>query len=117
MEIMKFTNRKATNPGRVKLTDENGIVKTYTMVLDDGATEQGTPLTAETFNRFAADVMDGIANCIVGPKGDREKKATAVKGVQWVRTRARGKRFNFIFKRRRKYYAHTHFFYRYSLLP
>ncbi len=74
MEIMKFTNRKATNPGRVKLTDENGIVKTYTMVLDDGATEQGTPLTAETFNRFAADVMDGIANCIVGPKGDRGEK-------------------------------------------
>ncbi len=74
MEIMKFTNRKATNPGRVKLTDENGVVKTYTMVLDDGATEQGTPLTAETFNRFAADVMDGIANCIVGPKGDKGEK-------------------------------------------
>ncbi len=74
MEIMKFTNRTATNPGRVKLTDENGVVKTYTMVLDDGATEQGTPLTAETFNRFAADVMDGIANCIVGPKGDKGEK-------------------------------------------
>ena len=71
MEIKKFTNRQATNPGRVKLTDENGVVKTYTMVLDDGATEQGTPLTAETFNQFAADVMNDIANCTVGPRGEK----------------------------------------------
>ena len=41
-------NRVPTKPGRIKLTDENGNIKYYTMERADEPTTEGTPLNKAT---------------------------------------------------------------------
>ena len=66
---MKFTNRKAQYPGRVKLVKVAGSTDLYDMTLADGSVSgsgysAGTPLNAETLNAMLEElntkIRDGL---------------------------------------------------------
>ena len=56
---MEFRDRKASNPGRVRLTPVSGESNVYDVTLEDGAgtTNAGTPLNAQTFEEFRQDIL------------------------------------------------------------
>lgn len=63
---MKFTNRKAQYPGRVKLVKVAGSTDLYDMTLADGSVSgsgysAGTPLNAETLNAMLEELNTKIS--------------------------------------------------------
>lgn len=56
---MEFKDRKATNPGRIKLKNiATNVTETYDIELADGAVEAGTPLNKATFDAFKEDILN-----------------------------------------------------------
>ena len=73
---MEFKNRQVAYPGRVKLIpvdEDNGI---YDIVMMDEASQEGTPLNAETFEQFKLDILDGALK--LGLKGDKGSCITSI---------------------------------------
>lgn len=73
---MEFKDRKAQHAGRVRLQAVDGQPNVYDVILADGATEQGTPLNAETFTALKEELLDKVVNYNgvpgpIGPKGDK----------------------------------------------
>ena len=66
---MTFQNRQATHPGRIKLIPVAGQDNVFDVVLMDGATQEGTPLSAEIFDQFKNSILEEIA--IMGTKGEQ----------------------------------------------
>lgn len=73
---MEFQNRQPTHPGRIKLVPVEGQNNVFDVVLVDGATQQGTPLTAEVFDQFRQSILEEVA--AMGVKG--EQGAQGLKG-------------------------------------
>ena len=62
---MEFKNRQSVNPGRIQLQSlEDNSVKTYKLILADGATEQGTVLNEATMNAFKEDILNAVLQLI-----------------------------------------------------
>lgn len=59
---MEFKDRKTQHAGRIRLQSVEGQPNVYDVIFADDATEQGTPLTAETFAAFKQEVLDEVAN-------------------------------------------------------
>ncbi|MCH5159565.1 MAG: hypothetical protein J1F66_01785 [Clostridiales bacterium] len=58
---MELKDRKATNPGRVKLRNvSTGAETTYDLTLADNPTEQGTPITKQTLEALKAEILDEV---------------------------------------------------------
>ncbi len=79
---MEFRDRKASNPGRVRLTPVSGESNVYDVTLEDGAgtTNAGTPLNAQTFEEFRQDIFNYISakSGMQGPKGDKGDKGVSI---------------------------------------
>ena len=79
---MEFRDRKASNPGRVRLTPVSGESNVYDVTLEDGAgtTNAGTPLNAQTFEEFRQDIFNYISakSGMQGPKGDKGDKGISI---------------------------------------
>ena len=64
-------NRVPTKPGRIKLTDDSGNIKYYTMERADEPTTEGTPLNKATLfdsvneNRFGCELPSGAFELLV----------------------------------------------------
>jgi len=62
---MKFVNRKAQYPGRVKLVKVAGSTLLYDIIPEEGSVTgsytEGTPLNADTFNTMLDEINDAIA--------------------------------------------------------
>lgn len=77
---MEFRDRVPQHPGRVKLSPVSGQTNVYDMTWADGATANGTPLNASTFEQFRQDLIDYIADNPgpQGAKGDKGDPGVAV---------------------------------------
>lgn len=56
---IEFKDRVAANPGRVKISPENGAPYYATMERADNPSEAGTPLNAATFNELIESLKSG----------------------------------------------------------
>ena len=70
---MTFQNRVTSKPGVIKLKDvDSGEVKTYEVILADDPSQEGTPITAETFEQFKQEILTLVQEVAAqGPKGDK----------------------------------------------
>lgn len=67
---MEFKDRKAANPGRIKLKDiTTDVETTYDVTLADEPTEAGTPINAELFARLKEEILNETVN--IGQKGEK----------------------------------------------
>lgn len=62
---MELKDRQAKYPGRVILKDvQTNAERTYDVILADEATEQGTPINAQTLKTFKEDILKEAAEKI-----------------------------------------------------
>lgn len=59
---MEFKDRKTQHAGRIRLQSVDGQPNVYDVIFADDATEQGTPLTAETLGSFKKEILDEAIN-------------------------------------------------------
>lgn len=59
---MEFKDRKSQHAGRIRLQSVEGQPNVYDVIFADGATEQGTPLTAETLGSLKKEILDDAIN-------------------------------------------------------
>lgn len=83
---MEFRDRVPQHPGRVKLSPVSGQTNVYDMTWADGATANGTPLNASTFEQFRQDLIDYIADNPgpQGAKGDKGDPGVAVSSKSFL---------------------------------
>lgn len=56
---MELKDRQAKYPGRIILKDvQTNAERTYDVILADEATEQGTPINAQTLKTFKQDILN-----------------------------------------------------------
>lgn len=70
---MTFQNRVTSKPGIIKLRDvDSGEVRTYEVMLADEPSQEGTPITAETLEKFKQEILTLVQEVgAQGPKGDK----------------------------------------------